>query len=225
MEQTLRRFPAMRAWLLLLPATFFLAIFFVAPLLIVLVYSFLERDTYGGVIWLFTLENFQRVFDSLYLNTFLRSIYIAFLTTLACLLLGQFLLVTPEPGWFGFDRDAFEHVRAVMLLAALWFAVFAVPLFLLVPDKPSTGRPLAVAARGRALLAGRPNASFEDVRAVALPVLQHRILLDYRARLFGLPRRDRRTPREVEPGAEGRRRPVAEARATAGTARTLPVPS
>ena len=32
---------------------------------------------------------------------------------------------------------------------------------------------------------GRPNASFEDVKALALPVLNHRILLDYSARIDG----------------------------------------
>jgi MoxR-like ATPase len=32
---------------------------------------------------------------------------------------------------------------------------------------------------------GRPNASFEDVQALALPVLNHRILLDYTARMDG----------------------------------------
>jgi spermidine/putrescine transport system permease protein len=88
MEQTLRRYPALRAWLLLLPAAAWLVIFFVAPLFIVLVYSFLERDTYGGVVWQLTFENFRRVFDPLYLGTFLRSVYIALLTTVACLIIG-----------------------------------------------------------------------------------------------------------------------------------------
>jgi len=88
MERTLRRFPALQAWLLLLPATAWLVIFFVAPLLIVLIYAFLERGTYGGVIWIFTVENFQRVFDPLYLDTFLRSVYIAIITTFFCLLIG-----------------------------------------------------------------------------------------------------------------------------------------
>ncbi len=45
---------------------------------------------------------------------------------------------------------------------------------------------LAAAARARALLQGRLNASFEDVQAVATPVLQHRLVLDYQARLEGL---------------------------------------
>jgi spermidine/putrescine transport system permease protein len=88
MEQTLRRFPALRAWLLLLPATAWLVVFFVAPLLIVVIYGFLERGTYGGVNWQFTLQNFKRVFDPLYLGTFLRSTYIALVTTLFCLLIG-----------------------------------------------------------------------------------------------------------------------------------------
>jgi spermidine/putrescine transport system permease protein len=74
--------------LLLLPALAWLFLFFLLPLLIVVVYSFLERGTYGGVRWIFTLENFVRVFDPLYLNTFLRSVWIALITTLCCLLFG-----------------------------------------------------------------------------------------------------------------------------------------
>ncbi len=88
MQKLLNRIPALGAWLLLSPATLWLVLFFVAPLFIVIVYSFLVRGTYGGVIWQFTPENFQRVFDPLYLSTFLRSMYIAILTTIFCLLLG-----------------------------------------------------------------------------------------------------------------------------------------
>ena len=44
---------------------------------------------------------------------------------------------------------------------------------------------LAAGARARALLEGRLNASFEDVAAVAPPVLGHRVLLDYSAKLGG----------------------------------------
>jgi MoxR-like ATPase len=50
---------------------------------------------------------------------------------------------------------------------------------------PRAALALAAAARSRALLQARPNASTEDVHAVALPVLQHRIILDYNARLDG----------------------------------------
>jgi len=50
---------------------------------------------------------------------------------------------------------------------------------------PRAALALAAAARARALLEGRMNASFEDVRAVAAPVLQHRLVLDYSARIEG----------------------------------------
>lgn len=48
---------------------------------------------------------------------------------------------------------------------------------------PRAALALAAAARSRALLHARPNASTEDVRAVVQPILQHRIILDYNARL------------------------------------------
>jgi MoxR-like ATPase len=50
---------------------------------------------------------------------------------------------------------------------------------------PRAALALAAAARARALLASRPNASTEDVRAVAPAILQHRIVMDYNARLEG----------------------------------------
>ena len=50
---------------------------------------------------------------------------------------------------------------------------------------PRAALGLAIGARARALLQGRLNASFEDVQAIAAPVLQHRIVLDYAARLEG----------------------------------------
>ena len=50
---------------------------------------------------------------------------------------------------------------------------------------PRAALSLASAAKARALIAGRINASFEDVKAVAVPVLQHRIILDYSSRIDG----------------------------------------
>lgn len=51
---------------------------------------------------------------------------------------------------------------------------------------PRAALALAAAAKARGLRHGRAHASYEDVRAVALPVLVHRILLDHSARLDGV---------------------------------------
>ena len=58
---------------------------------------------------------------------------------------------------------------------------------------PRAALSLASAAKARAMMAGRLNASFEDVAALALPVLNHRIILDYAAKIEG-----RTTPQVVE---------------------------
>jgi MoxR-like ATPase len=55
---------------------------------------------------------------------------------------------------------------------------------------PRAALALAAAAKARALMNGRINAGFEDVAAVAIPVLQHRILLQYEARIEGLSTRE-----------------------------------
>jgi MoxR-like ATPase len=50
---------------------------------------------------------------------------------------------------------------------------------------PRAALALASAAKARALMQGRINTSFEDVAAVATPVLIHRIILQYEARIEG----------------------------------------
>ena len=88
--------------ILLLPTTLWLLIFFIIPLLIVLIYSFLERGTYGGVTWEFTLSNYQRLVNGLYFNIFWRSLGLAALTTVICLIIGYplaFFIATRPSRW------------------------------------------------------------------------------------------------------------------------------
>jgi MoxR-like ATPases len=47
---------------------------------------------------------------------------------------------------------------------------------------PRAAIAIAEAARAHALIAGRPTVGFEDVKAVAEPVLNHRLVLNYQAR-------------------------------------------
>ncbi|RST85752.1 ABC transporter permease [Aquibium carbonis] len=59
----------------------------VAPCLLILGYAFFERGTWGGVVYTFTLENFERVFDPLYARIFLNSARIAATVTLLAILI------------------------------------------------------------------------------------------------------------------------------------------
>ena len=77
----------LRAWFLL-PAWIWMAVLFAAPFAIVIVYSLLTRGAYGGLGLPWTAENYQRLFDPLYLSIVLRSFAMAAATTVICLLLG-----------------------------------------------------------------------------------------------------------------------------------------
>jgi spermidine/putrescine transport system permease protein len=82
----LRKQDRVQLGILVGPTALYLLIFFVLPLFIVVVYSFLRRGVYGQLVWEFNLENYVRVFDPLYLSILWRSVLFAGGTTLICLL-------------------------------------------------------------------------------------------------------------------------------------------
>ncbi|MGE3968190.1 MAG: MFS transporter, partial [Dongiaceae bacterium] len=58
---------------------------------------------------------------------------------LACMAVALFLFIQPATPPFGLDPATAEPVRVVALLCAGWMLLFALPLFLFVPDRPATG--------------------------------------------------------------------------------------
>jgi UMF1 family MFS transporter len=65
---------------------------------------------------------------------------------IGCLLLALFGFVQ-EQAWFDLPRTQAEHVRATFLLVAVWYAVFALPLFAFTPEERLQQRPLGQAVR------------------------------------------------------------------------------
>ena len=65
--------------------------------------------------------------------------------TILCIALFGF--IQPEAPLFGLDKETAEHVRIAGPLAAAWFLVFALPLFFVTPDRPTTPLPLGVMAK------------------------------------------------------------------------------
>jgi spermidine/putrescine transport system permease protein len=84
----LYRRPEARAWALLAPGGLWLLVFFLIPILIMLVYSLMPRGIYGGVERGFTLEHYGRFFDPLYLDVLQRTFLWSIACTIICLLLG-----------------------------------------------------------------------------------------------------------------------------------------
>ncbi|MBZ0282998.1 MAG: ABC transporter permease [Anaerolineae bacterium] len=90
-----------KGFLLALPAIIWLGLFFLLPVLIVLVVSFLTRGRGGQGIMPFTLANYERVFD-VFSGVLTDSVWIAFQTTVICLLVGYplaFFISTRKKAW------------------------------------------------------------------------------------------------------------------------------
>lgn len=80
------RIRGLAAFLLMLPGFAWLAAFMLVPCGLILAYSFLERGTYGGLVYNFTFANFTRAFEETYLAIFLTSVRIASISTLISLI-------------------------------------------------------------------------------------------------------------------------------------------
>ncbi|MDX2168032.1 MAG: ABC transporter permease, partial [Deltaproteobacteria bacterium] len=107
--------PSRAAWLLVAPLFAWVALFVVAPTLIMLVYSFCERGTLGGVVFRFTLQNYLAVFDPTYLQIIIRSIVFAALTTAICLAMGY-----PVAYFIGRAPERWRNLLLMLVMVPFW---------------------------------------------------------------------------------------------------------
>ncbi|MEX0922606.1 MAG: ABC transporter permease [Rhodovibrionaceae bacterium] len=74
-------------WVISLPPSFWLAVFFLIPLAIVWLFSFGENRDIINIDITWTLKNYLRVFDAPYPQIFVKSLWMAGITTVICLLI------------------------------------------------------------------------------------------------------------------------------------------
>lgn len=101
LELQARRRSRRNGFLLALPAIVWLGFFFVLPLAIVGVYSFLTRESAGTVGLPFTLEHYERTFG-IFSPVLWRSILISLVSTVVCLIIGYplaFFISTRQRNW------------------------------------------------------------------------------------------------------------------------------
>jgi spermidine/putrescine transport system permease protein len=105
------RAPGLWAWIVLSPLLIWLLLFVVAPTLVLTAVSFAERDSLGRIVWNFSVQNYARAFDWVWVKILLDSLYYAFLTTVICLALGY-----PAAYFIG---KAPERWRGLLLLLVM----------------------------------------------------------------------------------------------------------
>lgn len=97
------------------PYVIWTIIFTVVPLLIIIFYSFAQRDSFGDVVFKFTLSNYKDFFEPIYLNVFWRSLKLSLISTVICLLLGY-----PMAFIMSRSKGFKQNLMVMMFILPLW---------------------------------------------------------------------------------------------------------
>jgi spermidine/putrescine transport system permease protein len=110
-----RRRPGLAAWLVMAPLLAWLILFIVIPTVMLVVVSFTQRDALGRVVYDFTLENYVRAFDWVWLKVLLVSIWYALLTTVICMAVGY-----PAAYFIGRSPARWRGILLMLVMVPFW---------------------------------------------------------------------------------------------------------
>ena len=105
------------AWLLLTPLALWLLLFVVVPTVMLVVISFCQRqpDAIGEIVYDFTLENYGRALDPLYLKILGKSVLYALVTTALCLVIGY-----PVAYFIARAGDRWRNILLLLVMIPFW---------------------------------------------------------------------------------------------------------
>jgi len=96
-----------------LPMGAWFTAFFVVPLSIIILYSFLKRGLHGGVEWQFSLDAYRQMFNPSYGRIFVRTLWISFLSTFIS-------IVIALPCGYAMARSRFQNVLLFLIIIPFW---------------------------------------------------------------------------------------------------------
>lgn len=97
------------------PVIIWMVSFLAIPLLLVVVVSFFTRGTYGGIDFTFTLDNYVRMMDPLYVSILWTSLVIAFATTVLCLVFGY-----PFAYFVARSPSKYRSILLMLIVVPFW---------------------------------------------------------------------------------------------------------
>ena len=105
----LKNMGSMYAW----PMGLWFTAFFIVPLLIIILYSFLKKGLYGGVVWEFSLNAYKQMFNPNYGLVLLRTVRISLISTVFTILLAL-------PCGYAMARSKFQTVLLFLVIIPFW---------------------------------------------------------------------------------------------------------
>jgi spermidine/putrescine transport system permease protein len=104
--------------LLALPAALYYLAFFVAPIAIIVAYSFADRSGYFDITFGFYGDNYARLADPLYLNIYVNTLLMAAMGTIGCLLIGY-----PFAYWLATRVRKRKTLLLLLVIVPFWTSI------------------------------------------------------------------------------------------------------
>jgi len=95
------------------PMAVWFTLFFLAPIIIIFIYSFLKRDMHLGVAWEFSLDGYKYLSDPVLLSITLRTIITSFIATLITILIAL-------PCGYAMARSKHQTVLLLLIIIPFW---------------------------------------------------------------------------------------------------------
>jgi spermidine/putrescine transport system permease protein len=97
------------------PLLLWLLLFVIVPTGMLVLYSFMQRDGLGRIVFEFSWENYVRAFDWIWLRILLVSIWYAFLTTVICMAVGY-----PAAYFIGRAPERWRNLLMTLVMVPFW---------------------------------------------------------------------------------------------------------
>lgn len=104
-----------RSFGIIAPVVLWLTIFLVVPMIAVIAVSFMQRDELGNIVFSFTLNNYERFFDPLYLGIYWDTLWLSVLTTIICLLFSY-----PLAYYISTTSPAKQKLLLILITVPFW---------------------------------------------------------------------------------------------------------
>jgi spermidine/putrescine transport system permease protein len=95
------------------PMAVWFSFFFLAPIIIIVIYSFLKKGLYGGVEWEFSLDAYRYLSDKIFLNITLRTVITAIIATIIT------IFIALPCGYF-MARSKNQNVLLLLIIIPFW---------------------------------------------------------------------------------------------------------
>jgi len=143
-----------------------------------MLYFVMPGQVYQALIW-FVLSNVAFELGMVFYNAFLPDVStpetigrisgvgwgVGYIGGLAAMFIAMAGFISPEVPWFGLSKEVGANIRATNILVGVWFALFSIPLFVLVRSRPAPPNHIKAGA-GTLILSGIQDlkATFKDIK-------------------------------------------------------------